>query len=242
MTDPFIFVIIIAIVSIVVFVAILFFNKKALVKRKLKKAGQTKISEFRSGDVAKLVGRVVFAGEPLIAPLSGRKCSMYYVHVQEKVTSGKSHHWVTRIKEEVWSKFLIKEGEKYAFINEKNLKCYIVQDANYRSGFMNDASPKLEKYLARKSYKSENFMGLNRSFRYREGVLENDEQIAVFGKGVWKDASQLKLPETYGKVLEITSNNDEAVYISDDPATTKRKVMDRYESRRKLDDERRYRK
>lgn len=242
MDDTLIYIFIIAVIVVAVLIGILFFNKKAIIKRKLKKAGQKKISEFRSGDTAKLVGKVEFVEEPLIAPLSGRKCSMYYVHVEERVSSGKNSRWVTRVEEEVWSKFVIKEGDKYAFINDKNRKCYIVQDANYRSGFMNDASAELANYLKSKSVESENILGFNRTIRYQEGVLENDEQIAVFGKGVWKESAELNLPETYGKVLEITSSNDEAVYVSDDPDTTKKKVVNRYESRRDIDNEKRYRK
>lgn len=238
MNEPLVYLFII--IGVAVFIAIVFFNKKAIVKRKLKKAGQKKISEFRSGDTAKLVGRVGFVEHPLIAPLSGRKCAVYYVHVEERVASGKTTRWRTLIEEEVWSKFVIKEGDKYAFINDKNLKCYIVEDRNFRSGFMNDASARLEKYLNNKTYESENFLGLNRTIRYQEGVLENNEQIAVFGKGVWKDAAQLGLPDTYGKVLEITSNNGEAVYVSDDPATAKQKVLSRYDSRRAFDNESHY--
>jgi len=32
-------------------------------------------------------------------------------------------------------------------------------------------------------FKSEGFLGFNKSIRYKEGILENGEEIAVFGKG-----------------------------------------------------------
>ena len=69
-------------------------------------------------------------------------------------------------------------------------------------------------------FKSEGFLGFNKSIRYKEGILENGEEIAVFGKGKWIAAKLLDLPEKYGKVLEITSNENEAIYLSDDPQTT----------------------
>lgn len=217
-----------------------FFSKKAIIKRKLKKANSKSLANFKSGDTAKIVGTVEIIGDPLIAPLSGRECSYYYVHVEEKVKSGKSSHWKTRIEEEVPGKFLIKEGEKYALINDSNIKSYIVQDRNYSSGFLDDAEEHLERYLNSKGYESEGFLGMNRTLRYKEGVLEEGEQIAVFGTGNWKDAATFKLPEEYGKVLEVTSTTGEAIYLSDDPDTTKKKIVKNRYSRRNDNFEKRY--
>jgi hypothetical protein len=233
--------IIVAIVIAIIFISY-FFSKKARIKRKLKKAAFKKMAEFKDGETAKIVGEVEIIGEPLIAPLSGRKCSYYYIHIEERVKSGKSWHWRTRVEEEVSGKFVIKEGEKYAFINDNNLNCYIVQDRNFSSGFLNDASKNLEKYLNTKGYESEGILGLNRTLRYKEGVLENGEEIAVFGTGKWKDVSALNLPEKYGKVLEITSNNGEAIYLSDDPDTTEKTIKKNIQSTKGNNIESRYKK
>jgi hypothetical protein len=233
-------VIVMAFIAIVVFSRL--FSMKAKIKRKLKKSELKKIANFKSGESAKIIGKVELVDDPLIAPLSKRRCSFYYVHVQQKVSSGKSSRWKTIINEEVSSRFLIRDDTDCAFINDNNLKCYIVQDRNYSSGFMNDATEDLEEYLNRKDFKSEGFLGFNKTLRYKEGVLEDGEDIAVFGKGVWKDASVLNLPDKYSRILEITSTNDEAVYLSDDPVTTKRKVIKKYASSRNYRYEKRYKK
>ena len=60
-------------------------------------------------------------------------------------------------------------------------------------------------------------MGFNKTIRYKEGVLEKDEQVAIYGKGKWTKASALNLPERYGNILEITAPEGENVYLSDDP-------------------------
>lgn len=96
-------------------------------------------------------------------------------------------------------------------------------DKSYNSGFLNDASENLEKYLNSKGYDSEGFLGFNKTLRYKEGILENGEQIAVYGKGERKDASALNLPDKDGKVLEISASKDIAVYLSDNPDTTLKK-------------------
>ncbi|MBR8535498.1 hypothetical protein KDU71_08000 [Carboxylicivirga sediminis] len=210
---------------IVVIVLASFFNKKALIKRKLKKAVLKHLSDFRDGDVAKVVGTVEITDEALVAPLSNRKCAYYHVLVEQKVSSGKSSHWKKLIEEEVAGKFVIRDGADYACIGRGQLKSYIVQDRNFSSGFMNDASEQLEWYLNHKGYESENMLGFNKTLRYREGILEEGEEIAILGKGVWKSAQSLNLPEAYGRVLEIAEDADIPVYLSDDPSTTKAMVQ-----------------
>lgn len=217
--EPFFFIIIFAIV-IAVFISVIFFSKKAIIKRKLKKSDLRKIRDFKDGELARIVGTVEFVDAPLLSPLSNRECSYYYVHIEQKVGSGKNSKWKTIIEEEISNKFLIREGDNYAFLNDKRVKSYIVQDKSYSTGFFTDATENLENYLASKGYESEGSFGFNKTLRYKEGILEQGEKIAVFGKGEWKDAASLNLPETYGKILEITSSSEDAIYLSDDPDTT----------------------
>ena len=81
---------------------------------------------------------------------------------QAKVQSGK-----TIIEEEISNKFLIKEETSYAFINDKRIKSYIVQDESYSTGFFSDATENLENYLNSKGYKSEGSWGFNKTLRYK---------------------------------------------------------------------------
>lgn len=198
-----------------------YFSKKCIVKRKLKKAVGKNISMFQNGDIAKVVGKVEFLGEPLIAPLSLRRCSYYYVLVEKRVSHGKSSSWQDLIEEEVAGKFLIKDGAFYALVNCKNIKTYLVEDREYSSGFLNNATPNLEYFLSKHGYSSENMFGFNKTLQYKEGILEEGEYIAVVGRGEWKLAQDLQLPDSYGKVLVISSFEDQPVYLSDDPVTVK---------------------
>jgi len=214
-----------AVILIVVFISF-YFSKKAIIKRKLKKAIGKKISDFISGDIAKVVGKVEYVGEPLIAPLSGRRCAHYYVLVEEKVSSGKSSHWNTLIEEDVAGKFVIRDGRHCAHINNQNVKSYLVEDREFASGFGNDATPELERYLNAHGQKSEGVFGWNKTIRYKEGVLEEGELIAAVGRGEWKTAEQAQLPDTFERVLEISATEQEPVYLSDDPETVKTTYSD----------------
>ncbi|WP_417601330.1 hypothetical protein [Owenweeksia hongkongensis] len=197
-----------------------FFSKRARINRKLKKAPSRKISEFKDGEVAKIVGEVFPIGEQLLAPLSKRECSYYYVLIEQKKSSGKNSYWRTIIENEVSHKFLIKEGEHYALINDTRVMSNIVIDKEYSSGLLNDATMQLESYLKKHNHESENFFGFNKQLRYKEGILETNERVSVLGQGQWKSAEELELPLEYGNILVLTAADDEHIYLSDNPETT----------------------
>ena len=112
--------------------------------------------------------------------------------------------------------YLIKDGNHFATIKGQTLKTHLVQDRNYTSGFLNDATEQLENFLKRKGMSSEGWFGLNKTLRYKEGILEQGERIAVYGMGTWKEVEG---GNDLNKLLEITEAEDNAVYLSDDPQT-----------------------
>jgi len=98
----------VVVVYIVVFVSY-FFSRKAVVKRHLKRALLKRIESVNDGEIAKISGKIELTGEPLTAPLSGRKCAYFYVRVEQQVSSGKSSHWEKIIEEEVSGSFGIRD-------------------------------------------------------------------------------------------------------------------------------------
>lgn len=198
-----------------------YFTKKAVVKRKLKKAAGKKIGQFYNGDIAKVVGHVECVGEPLLAPLSGRPCAYYHVLVEQHVSTGKSSHWKKLIEEEVAGTFLIRDGRHAAYVDQSKIKTYLVQDKIFNSGFLNDATIHLDQYLQKHGHSSTGLLGLNRTIRYKEGILEKGELMAVVGKGEWVEAETLSLPQSYGRILKISAHEDQPVYLSDDPDTVR---------------------
>ena len=209
-------------IAILIGVGYYYFNKRAIIKRKLQKASHKTIKSFKDNEIGKFTGNIKLIIEPYFAPLSNRICAYYHVIVEEK----KSDSWETIIEEEtsLAHEFLIRDGDYYAYITDYNIKHHIIKDRNYSSGTFNNATTNLKKILNKYGYESEGALGFNKNIQYEEGVLEVDEEVAVFGKGVWKDAIELNLPEKYGQVLEITSTDKGPIYISDDPSTTKKTV------------------
>ena len=221
-------VIIFSVVIMIVFFSF-YFSKGAIVKRKLRKAPVRRITDFRSGETGRVIGKIELIDHPLQAPLSHRACAAYYIQIDQRVSTGKSSHWRNIIKEERSVAFVINDGTGLACVNKKHLKSYIVQDWRARSGLMNDATPELEHFLNVHGYKSENLLGMNKSIRYLEGVLEPDETVAALGNGQWRMASELDFPDQYDRILEIVAPEGHHVYLSDDESTVKRKNQSRYE-------------
>ncbi len=200
-----------------IFLIAYLFSKKARIRRRLKKFPFKYISDFVNGESAKITGMVEFVDVPLTSPLSGRSCAWYYVLVEQRVSSGKSSHWKKIIEEEVPGRFVLREGNRCALIDERKVKTYIVGDKQFRSGFMNDASEVLESYLNKHGINSVGLFGFNKAIRYKEGVLEEGERITVFGKGEWKEAAQLGLADIYGRVLHLRAPDQDFMVLTDDP-------------------------
>ncbi len=187
-----------------------YYSEEQIVKRRLRNMPRTQIGQISDGAVVKLVGRVSFFNQPLIAPLSGRACAYYKVVVEEYRNSGKSGHWKTIIEETQGQDFLLVDESGQCIVRMVNAMSAVNKDANFRSGTFNDASPVLESFLARHGRSSTSFIGLNKSIRYKEGIFEANETVAVVGLARWEVD-----PAGY-QWLTIYGNNDQPVMVSDD--------------------------
>jgi hypothetical protein len=196
-----------------------YFSSKARLSRKIKNTPAKPIREVLDGEVIKIVGCVYYAAATIAAPLSGRKCSYYKVLVEEEKGSGITHGWYRFAEDQKVSLLLVKDGNNYALIDEKYLLSSLVEDKKYYSGFLNDASDNLKNFLKQKGKESTSaLMGFNRNLRYKEGILEEGERIAVIGKASWKNRNELDLNLPVEKVLVIKAINDKnPVIVTDNP-------------------------
>lgn len=195
-----------------------YFSRKMVVLRNLRRAQGKQIRDFKDGDKGKISGHVVFAGETIYAPLTGRKCSYYYVLVEEYRSNGKSGSWHKIIEEERQGDVVLRDASGYAIIDTGKTMCYLVPDAKFESGSFNDPTPVLENYLRANNINPETWMGFNKKFRYREGILEKDEICTVSGEGQWNETKDHAINIPSPKVLVMTINTEEEkVYLTDDP-------------------------
>lgn len=197
--------------------ALFWFSKKAVIKRALKKAPLMQISQFVGGESGRVTGRVAFLGQVIEAPLSKRKCSYYNVTIEEYRSNGKSGSWHVVLNEEKVGDIVLAQGSQYALIDKTAIKSYLIPDANFKSGTFNNATPELEAFLQSRGMKSTGLIGLNKTLRYVEGVLEENETFTVSGVGNWSTVKQAGVNIPSSRYLFITPGEKGVVYLTDDP-------------------------
>lgn len=198
------------------------FSDERVAKRRLRGAKRVDIASVRDGQLVKISGRLELYAPALQAPLTGRPCA-FFETLLEEYSGGKHKRWRVRVRESDAREFLVVDGTGKALIETASLRVAVVRDGHRRSGFLNDATPELEAYLARHGLTSVGLLGFNRELRVREGVLEPGEEVTVFGRARWEMVPTATDAGNYrggAKRLVIEAPGDgEPTIASDDPST-----------------------
>lgn len=179
-------VILVLVAFVVIAILAWYFDEERRAKRALRSIPAMPIAEAPEGGVVKVCGTLRYAGEPIVAPLSGRSCAAFLVEVEEHQRSGKQSRWRTIITERNAVDFLVEGADGHALVRASGAQLVLVRDARFTSGVFNDATPELERYLARHGHHSTGLFGFNKAIRYKEGVLEEGEEVAVLGLARWE--------------------------------------------------------
>jgi hypothetical protein len=89
---------------------------------------------------------------------------------------------------------------------EADARMALDKDGRYRSGTFDDATPELEAFLSRNGLSSQGFLGFNKRLRYREGVVEEGEQVVISGhfNGAGTQEVTLVIGSGFGEPLHLT--------------------------------------
>ncbi|WP_105167826.1 hypothetical protein [Pseudoalteromonas sp. T1lg23B] len=213
-------------------------NRKFI--RTFKEANIFKLDKCKDNELVRIQGQLVLIGKPLIAPFSGKECAAFETRVstmEEVVTTkgGGSHVdskqiWETLKLVSDRSDFLIKCERSYAIIRVDKCKLKIHEDIVHdensytkdRGGFLAESENTLrKKALTRINLSYRKFIGTYaEDIKFEEGVLEQDEQVAVRGVGSWVDLCDIKELDFLHckgveRVFEIKNSKGHQLYISD---------------------------
>lgn len=201
----------------------IYFSSKHRILRELKKIRRKAIHSVRENEYVKIVGKAKHADEPLIAPLSKRKCVYYDVKVEEK----RGKHWKVIIDDVQFQDFFINTGTESAILNlrvqrDDTKRIHLVTDHSLNSGFLKKTDPEIERYLQLHGNKSAGFLGMNKTLRYKESIIELNEEIAVMGIGKWKTIDTPVAGYSDSRVLTITGSKQQKLLVTDEPKAMKR--------------------
>lgn len=212
---------ILLVTAIGVVIAGVYWKPKLRVIRELQNLETKRIAAFGDKESGKVVGELVYLGEALISPLSGRECAYYDIRVQE--FNNKS--WHTIIRESAGVEFEVHDGSGIAIVEPMEALTAITVDSHTTSGSFDDPTKEEEVFLARHQSEGRGRM-FNKSLRYHEGVFEQGELVAVWGRGVKEydsrppdtgDRGYRDAPTTR---LRMQRSQKELLRISDDTRTT----------------------
>lgn len=161
-----------------------YYNDRAIRRRMLRAAQRVSIADAPERKLIKIVGRLEFLDDPITAALSERPCAFYEATVEQ---SRGDFGWQVLIREARGCRFVIRDGTGVAIVDPSYAHAVTVHDKDTRSGYFRGATPPEEELLARHGHKSHGWLH-EKELRYREGVLEEGEEVAVLGYGVREPA------------------------------------------------------
>ncbi|WP_298509158.1 hypothetical protein [uncultured Kordia sp.] len=201
----------------------IYYSKKNKILRQLKKIRRKAIHSVRKNEYVKIVGKAKYAGEPLIAPLSKRKCVYYDVKIKEK----RGKHWHRVVNDVQFQDFFIQAGTESAVIhlnsrNEVEKQIHLVADHAFSSGFLKNLDEETKRYLAQYGKNSTGAFGFNKTMRFTERIIEVDEEIAVMGIGKWTTIDTPIDGYSDSRVLALTGTKEQKLLITDEPKAMER--------------------
>lgn len=217
-------VIIVAVIAVVGGVAFVawWFSADQKARRAMRSVPRRPIEQVSDGEKARVVGQV-HAEQTIAAPLSGRACTYWRVTVQEQRGGGKNRHWVTIIDEHEGVDFFVQDGAGKAIVKTELVHAVLEKDGKFSSGFLNDADPALEAFLADRGHSSQGWV-FNKNMRYHEGVVEPGEHVCVVGVGRWERDPDEEARAGAGyreaqmpRRLVLESPDDGPLLLSDEP-------------------------
>ena len=202
----------------------IFFGRKATANKFHKTKAQIP-SHVKDGEYVKLIGKALHTEETMNAPLSGRECIYYRVKVERE---GRRSSYAI-VDDEKGNDFFLEVNGEQVIVRlsglNNHVKVRLNKDHFTESGYMNDASMKVNNFLKRYGKSSTTLFGTNKTLRYEEGIISLGEMVAVMGVAKWKYLDEPIEGYPYSKILELTGNNKKTLWITDYREVTKSREM-----------------
>jgi len=195
-----------------------YFNRDARVKRGLGKVPRGRLAGLVAGSVVKVVGRLDYVSEPVVAPLSQRRCAYYELTIEEWRRRGRGSEWVPVVEQTSHRDFVVRDGKAAALVRASAAEIAVHKDEHDATGITKSPTPELAALLEQHGQSATGFFGVNRRLRFREGVLEAGEHVAVCGAA--RRYSGPSLATAGGPPIEwvFEPAAEIPLYVSDDPA------------------------
>ncbi len=196
-----------AVLGLLACFAIFVCRRNHLKIRQIEGTPTTAIGDLTEGH-HEIKGTVSDASTTVSAPMGGEDCVWFCLHVEELVRRGKSRHWVTRGKLTRHGDCFVEDGTGTCQVDLDDADHELVAGPRGTSGTFDDPSESELAALAELGLTSENFLGMNRRFRYQETVLRRGDQLFAQGQ-CDVDAYGMAVMSTFHDTRVFFSNKSE---------------------------------
>lgn len=185
-------------------------------KRLIENTPTSKIRSLAMGLVEIYGGVVPAEGKLLKSPFSVKDCVYCKYTIEEYRRSGKSSHWVTVKSDVEMAPFYLKDDTGSVMIDPKGVKPEIPMDFEFNSGWGKDPPESVKQFLKNNKMNFEDFLGFNKTMRYREYIIEPQNKLYVMGTAGNNPFVDLaNLTENAAGIMIQKGTNDKTYYISD---------------------------
>lgn len=185
-------------------------------KRLIENTPTSKIRSIAMG-LVEIYGEVVpWRGKLLKSPFSIKDCVYCKYLIEEYRRSGKSSHWVTVKSDEKRIPFFLKDDTGSVLVEPEGARMHIPQDFEFKSGWGKDPPASIQKFLKSNNMDFENFLGFNKTMRYREYIIEPANMLYVMGTAGNNPFSKPSAINSENIMIQ-KGTNDKTYYISDRP-------------------------
>ncbi len=198
-------------------------------RRALRKATSVPIAEVGEGARVKIRGTVRVVSEALVAPASERPCVAWHLIAQQSgSTDGSAGDSVMQIVDEKRGQpFYVEDGTGRALVHPGDaFNLLIEKDGELHNIAGSSGVAGVEQRLRDDYGIALKKKGRVFSIKFREGVIEEGETVAVIANATWEAAAEGS-PDGYRSPPKVLVMRDRGkpgteVIISDDPSTTER--------------------
>jgi hypothetical protein len=181
----------------------LWYAPAAVAERALRAMPATSASGLRPGERVKVTGRIVLRAK-LTSPFGGSTCAYWLATVEEK--AGKDS-WRTLVERWEGRGFWVDDGTERVWVDPDGEKLPLRRESAGRSGTFDDPSSREAQALAELGVDPTGLLGFNRTLRFHESSLDEDERVSVAGV--------VKLTEIDGVPALSLVGGEEGLLVSD---------------------------
>lgn len=150
-------------------------------KRLIENMPTSKVRSIAMG-LVELYGDVVpYQKKLLKSPLLNKDCVYYSYLIQERRGSGKNARWVTLKKGADLVHFCLRDETGSVLVDPNYSRIDLNADLNVTSGFGRDPPSVVKAAIKRMGLSHETFLGINKTMKYQEFVLEPGNKVYILG-------------------------------------------------------------